>query len=383
MSNKIVKKGDVMRKKLTYCIIGAGNGGLAMAGYLAKIGYKVNLFNRTLEKIIPLQKEPTIHLTGEVTGPGILNKVTSHIGEAIKDADVIMVTIPAIGHRSIAMEMATYVQDGQTLILNPGRTGGALEVYEILSKQGKSKDIVVAEAQTLIYAARMTSPNSVHIFQTKKEVTLAAIPAIKTKYVLSLINDAYPQFIEAKDVLETSINNYGAIFHPAPTLLNSGHIERGIPFQYYIDGITPSIGKFLEKMDMERMKIGRTLQVQTLSALDWLEETYEAHGISLYEGVQNTSAYKGLQAPSGLQIRYIYEDVPCSLVPMESIAHVLGFRTPAISSIIDIAQIMTGRDFRFEGRTADKLGLAGLTIADMHNLARNGSVIGSELEEVM
>ena len=68
---------------------------------------------------------------------------------------------------------------------------------------------------------------------------------------------------------------------------------------------------------------------------------------------------------------------------MESIARVLGFRTPAISSIIDIAQIITGRDFRLEGRTANKLGLAGLSIANMHDLARNGSVIKSELEEVM
>ncbi len=65
--------------------------------------------------------------------------------------------------------------------------------------------------------------------------------------MLKLINEAYPQFISATDVLETSINNYGAIFHPAPTLLNSGHIERCSPFEYYTEGITPSIGNFLEK----------------------------------------------------------------------------------------------------------------------------------------
>ena len=60
-------------------------------------------------------------------------------------------------------------------------------------------------------------------------MTLAAIPATKTDYVIGIINDAYPQFKKANDVMETSINNYGAIFHPAPTILNSGHIERGAP----------------------------------------------------------------------------------------------------------------------------------------------------------
>lgn len=372
-----------MNKELTYCIIGAGNGGLAMAGYLAMIGYKVNLYNRTLEKILPLKKDLTIHLTGEENGYGVLNKVTNNIEEAIKGADIIMVTTPAIGHYNIAIEMAPYLVDNQIIILNPGRTGGALEVYETLLKERGRNNIIVAEAQTFIYAARATALNSAHIFKSKKEVTLAAVPATKTNYVLNLLNEAYPQFTSAKDVLETSINNYGAIFHPAPTLLNSGHIERGAPFEYYTEGITQSIGNFLEKMDKERMEIGRILQVPTVSAKQWLFDTYGAYGDSIYEAVQNNPGYKGLQAPVGLDIRYIYEDVPYSLVPMESIAHVLGIKTPAISSIINIAQIMTGRDFREEGRTADRLGLEGLSVLEMHMLAREGTIVKTELEEAI
>lgn len=370
-------------KKLRYCVIGAGNGGIAMAGYLAMIGYEVNLYNRTLDKILPLMKDRTIYLTGEKNGHGVLNLVTNNIEEAISDADIIMVTIPAMGHYSIAKEMAPYLKDGQIIVLNPGRTGGALEVYETLLRERKKNNIIVAEAQTFIYACRSTTYNHAHIFKSKKEVTLAAIPATKTNYVLELINEAYPQFVAAKDVLETSINNYGAIFHPAPTLLNSGHIERGAPFEYYIEGITPSIGNYLEKIDRERMELGRMLQVNTLSAVDWLKESYGVEGNTIFEAVQNNPAYKGLQAPKGLQIRYIYEDVPYSLVPMESIAHSLGIKTPAISSIINVAQLMTNRDFRAEGRTADRLGLEGLTIAEMHMLARKGIIVRRRLEEVV
>src|SRR5699024_3928614 len=112
-------------------------------------------------------------------------------------------------------------------------------------------------------------------------------PANKTEEVIDLLKPAYPQFVSAKDVIETSINNYGAIFHPAPTLLNSGHIERGAPFEYYTEGITPSIGGFIEKMDTERMALGRLLNIHTLSAKDWLEETYGAKGDTLYEAIQN------------------------------------------------------------------------------------------------
>lgn len=367
---------------LNFSIIGAGNGGMAMAGYLAMIGYKVNLYNRTLENILPLIKNPVISLTGEKIGIGVLNKATNRMEEAIEGADIIMVTVPAMGHYQMAVEMAPYLQDGQIIVLNPGRTGGALEVYETLRKYKCEKDIIVAEAQTFIYACRTTSSNSAHIFQVKNEVTLAAIPSSMTNHVINLLKFAYPQFISAADVLETSINNYGAIFHPAPTLLNSGHIERGAPFEYYTEGITPSIGDFIEKMDQERMEIGKALQINTLSAKDWLYESYGAKGKNLYETVQNNPAYKGLQAPKGLSIRYIYEDVPYSLIPMSSIARELGIKTPAINSIINIAELITGKNFYMEGRTIERLGLKGLLVYEMHKLAQTGKLDKKDEEGV-
>lgn len=367
---------------LNYCVIGAGNGGMAMAGYLAMIGYNVNLYNRTLEHIFPLMKNPTISLTGSEVGLGKLNIVTNKIKEAIENSKIIMVTVPAMGHYEIAREMAPYLSDNQIIILNPGRTGGALEVYETLRRYGCEKDVIVAEAQTFIYACRAMSANSAHIFKVKKEVTLSSIPSNKTNYVLNLLNRAYPQFIPAKDVLETSINNYGAIFHPAPTLLNSGHIERGAPFEYYTEGITPTIGKILEKMDDERMEIGRKLKINTLSARDWLNETYGAKGRNLYETIQNNPAYKGLGAPMGLNIRYIYEDVPYSLVPMSSIGREIGIQTPTIDLIIELSQLITGKDFYYTGRNISKLGLEGLSIDEMHEIAKTGKIPHGDKEVV-
>lgn len=143
--------------------------------------------------------------------------------------------------------------------------------------------------------------------------------------------------------METSLNNFGAIFHPAPTLLNSGHIERGITFDYYTEGITPSVGRFIERMDKERMEIADKLNIDTMSAKDWLYETYGSKGDTLYDAVQNNPAYKGLKSPKGLNIRYIYEDVPCSLVPMSSLAKQLDIETPAIDSIIVLSEIITGK----------------------------------------
>jgi opine dehydrogenase len=359
-------------KDVRFAIIGAGNGGLSMAGYLALSGFIVNLYNRTQEKIETLMSDPVIELSGSVNGKGRLNLVTSKIEEAIKDTDIIMVTIPAIGHYSIAAAMAPYLEDGQIIVLNPGRTCGALEVYETIRKYGCMKDIVVAEAQTFIYACRATGANSAHIFSVKNEVALSAIPAIFTRKVINLLSEAYPQFIPANDVMETSLNNFGAIFHPAPTLLNSGHIERGQTFEYYLEGITPSIGQMLERLDYERLKVARVLGVKAVSAIEWLRESYGANGDTIYEAIQNNPAYRGLTAPTALHNRYIYEDVPYSLVPIASIAQDIGIETPAIDTIIRLANIMTGRNFYEEGRTVEKLGLKGLDIGQIHQYAQTG-----------
>ena len=66
---------------------------------------------------------------------------------------------------------------------------------------------------------------------------------------------------------------------------------------------------------------------------------------------------------------------------MESMASLFGMKTPAISSMINIAQIMTNRDFRSEGRSADRLGLEGLSIAEMHLLARKGRITKRRFDE--
>ncbi|KXG74240.1 Opine dehydrogenase [Fervidicola ferrireducens] len=361
-------------ENVRYAVIGAGNGGLAMAGYLGLMGFTVALYNRSIEKIKILVEKPEILLTGAVEGIGRLSTVTDNIKEAVKDSDIIMITTPATAHRELARMMAPHLDDGQIIVLNPGRTCGALEVYQTLREAGCDRDITVAEAQTFIYACRATGPDSAKIFSVKNEVKLAAIPASRTEYVIWLLSAAYPQFKPARDVMETSLNNFGAIFHPAPTLLNSGHIERGQTFEYYLEGITPSIGQMLERLDAERMKVARLLGVKTMSAVKWLEESYGARGNSIYEAIQNNPAYKGLTAPKDLKTRYIYEDVPFSLVPISSLAKNMGIETPAIDTIIRLANMMTGENFWETGRTVEKLGLAGLDPSQIIEFAQQGYI---------
>lgn len=349
-------------------VIGAGNGGLAIASHLARTGHKINLYSIFKGELEPIISKGGIELEGVEEGFAVLNKVTNNVKLALDGADLVMIVTPANAHAKIARDCAPYLKDNQVVILNPGRTGGALEFSKILIEEKIKNKPIIGEAQTLIYACRKISPTKAVIYGVKKSLYVASFPAKNIEKLMKVLNRAYPQFVPAANVLQTSLNNIGAIFHPAPTILNSARIESGEKFDYYHEGITPVVATVLENIDRERVEVAKALKVEAQSAIDFLRESYGVEGNSLYQAIQNNIAYKGVKAPKAVNTRYLTEDIPMSLVPIASIGHQLGILTPNIDSIIKIGSTMLKTDFWKLGRTVEKLGLNNLNSTGIINL---------------
>ena len=146
------------------------------------------------------------------------------------------------------------------------------------------------------------------------------------------------------------------ILHCAPLLLNTGWTENNkSTYCYYYDGITKSIANFLEKLDNERILISKKLQFEVESTKLWLIRTYNVNGSNLYECIQNNISYKTIDAPKSIFHRYILEDVPYGLVPLESLGKILNINLPYTSLVIDLASCLLEIDFRKEGRNKDFL----------------------------
>ena len=362
-----------------HTVIGAGHGGKAMSAHLALMGFSVTLFNRTASHVDVIKKRGGIELdSNEEGGPhgfAKLAKVTSDIGEAIKSAEVIQVVLPSSAHADIAAAVAPHLKNGQIVILHPGRTCGALEFSKVLRDHGCKADVTIAEAETFIYASRSDGPAQARIFRIKEAVPLAALPANRTAKVLEIINEAYPQFIDGVDVLHTGLNNMGAIFHPALTLLNVGWIEaRHGDYQFYIDGATPSVARMLEVLDRERVTVASSLGIRARTALEWLKLAYDTDGDDLYNAIQNQQGYYGIKAPPTLQHRYLFEDVPMSLVPIASIGKRYGVAVGAMESIIKIGSIIHRTDYWRRGRTVEKLGLDRWSVSELTRFVQEGVV---------
>lgn len=351
-------------KKIT--IIGAGNGGQAMAGYLSSIGHIVKVYDRNHETVNYLRNKKFIELEGVLKGIiGSPHLFTDSLKEAIDGSEIIMITTTATAHKEIAQSIAPFLQEDQFIILNPGRTGGALEFHQTLKENGLNKNIHLSETQTLIYACRIIEPGRVNIIGIKDRVLLSGFPASETQKIIDCLKPLYGCFYPAKNVLRTSFENIGAVFHPSVLLFNAASIERGESFYFYRD-MTAGLAHIIETLDAERLAVAKAYGIDLISAKDWISYAYNGvKGETLCERMHNNPAYYDILAPTKINCRQITEDIPTGIVPMSEFGDVAGVETPIMDSLIDLCSTLMNTDFRNSGRTLKNLGLENLTIEDI------------------
>jgi opine dehydrogenase len=344
-------------------VVGAGNGGQAAAAHLALDGHRVCLYDRFPEATEAFSESRQLTITGSVAGTAVLRDVTNDIAEATSGAEIILVILPGFALRWFAETIAPFLVDGQVVILHPGGTGGALEVRRVWTESGMESDVTLGETDSLVYACRLTRPGEPSVKAIKRAVAVAALPAERLDAAFLPFSRLYPQAQRAPSVLATGLSNMNAVIHPAVVLLNAGLIDgRKTGFQFYRDGVTPAIARVVRAVDRERMAIAAALAVPHMSCEQWVQSRYGVTGNDLAElfGRLDAVVYQGIGAPESLEGRYISEDVPMGLVPMEAFARLAGVAVPAMSAIISACGLVNDVDYRTEGRTAERLGLDGL-----------------------
>ncbi len=109
---------------MNVAVLGAGNGGFAIAADLALAGHRVRLWSRSASALGPLAGEPALTLVAEGRqGSARLERATTEIAVAVAGAEVVIVPLPATGHADLAERLAPHVNEGQTILLTPGTLG--------------------------------------------------------------------------------------------------------------------------------------------------------------------------------------------------------------------------------------------------------------------
>jgi opine dehydrogenase len=279
-----------------------------------------------------------------------------------------MIVVPAFAQKAFIDVCAPYLKDGQVLLLSPGRTGGALMAEKALRENGVKANVMIAETSTLFYATRIVGPAQIMVYADKICLYTGVLPVSKTAETLRVINKIYPEFIGVSSILETGLYNIGGVFHPAPALLNAGWIEStGGNFKFYAEAMTPSVVRVMEAIEKERLDLCEAFGLKRKGIVDILNEYYGNlyPGWSLYEVAHRSEVYASVMGPPSMTARFISEEVPNTLVPMTLLGRASGVRTPTMDILVDVANTMNGYDYRKEGRTLEKLGLSGMSVAEI------------------
>ncbi len=335
-------------------VIGAGHAGHAMAAHLSLSGFAVALYELPdfAHNLDPVRAQGGIRLTG-VVGEGFarLERVTTEIAAAVQGASHIFVATQALAHERVARLLAPHLAPGQTIVLFPG-SGGTLQFVQVFREHGQVPRVFLAETVTLPYACRLRGPAwvNVHAGPGRREV-IGVFPARDTAAVVSNLRAIYPTLTPARHVLEAALYNPNILLHPVGVLFNLGRIEHAKgEFWMYREGFTPSVMAILRALEGERAAILRILGVEPMP--------FEAYYRWRYGTDWGDFAAVSSKGPASADTRYIREDIPMGMVLLSSLGAQFGIPTPTADALIHLSSVIHGTDYRAQGRTTERLGIA-------------------------
>ena len=361
----------------TVAIIGAGPGGLRLVANLGLRGYHLHLNDIVDAKLAAVRARGGIDVEGEPGGFAPLELATTDLGAVVDGAQLIIVVSGGNTQPAVARALAPLLVDGQTILLIQGNTGGSLIVRRELDRAGCRADVSLAETDTYPYAMRMVAPTVMRQTTQKRWLQVAAFPGSRGAAMHARIARLFPQAVAAPDILHTGLTNMNAVLHVANCIGSAARIERGGGHMFYGEGVTSAVANLYAAVDAERMAIAAALGVRVPSLVDWVERAYAVREESLVTTFARLTyepdgPYVANKAAGTLDHKYVTEDVPTGLMPMQELGSATGTPTPAIDALVAVAGMMLKRSFSAEARTLERMGLAGLDAGQIRGVVRDG-----------
>ncbi len=340
-------------------VLGAGNGGTAVAAELSLRGHYVNLIKTShamhddnFDYIIKQNGQVNLIENGKKVTARIKN-VTRDISQ-ICDSEIIIIYIQTNYHEDLIKRIKPYLSDGQILLINPGYLSTAYVI-----KHCDDVDITVCEAQSSFIDCRIVEPGTIKIGFRNVRNPIGIYPKSQKNYCKDKLNELGYPLVYLPSVVEAALHNPNLIVHTVGAIMSIPRIEKTKgDYCMYHEVFTPSVWKMLESLDNEKMNVMEKLGCKRISYVEackfrnTLDDKRNAKDVFFWYAGMPTRA----KGPIVVDSRYITEDVPQGLVLLETLGYKLKIKTPVCTSLINIASAALDRNFRMEGRSIERLG---------------------------
>lgn len=343
----------------------AGAGGIACgyAAYLETRGHRARLWSpRGGSAVGGLRAQGALdsHATPDI----------AHSAEdLVRGCDVVILALPATGHKAVMEAIAPHLRDGQPVIISSHAAFGALYLRKLT--RARALSVPVIAWSTTVLTARRLGSEAVHIGNIRARVDMTTVPATQREAGLACCEGLFgPVFRDCGDIVSITLSNLNPQNHLAIALCNATRIEKGEVWRQF-DNMTPMVARLVERLDDERLAIARAMGLSVRTAHEHFNLSY---GVDLSPdlGVMFAAMRaRGLggNGPATPDTRYVTEDVPFGLVPTIRLGRMTGQDAVLHQAGLSIMSAMYGRDFATECDLTQALGLDAMTLTDLQAAA--------------
>lgn len=342
-------------------VLGAGAGGLASTVHLACQGHDVRLWNRSWGALEPIIAH------GGVGADGIFGQlhveprtVTDDLDTALAGAEAVVVSLPALAHEAVFDALVTR-SVRVPIVLSPGGSGGALHFRARCLAAGAPIP-PVAELSTLTHVARASS-GTVHVSGAALHVWGGCLPGGED--AVAQASEFFSCVVRADDVIQSSLTNVNLVLHPPGAVLGAAWVEATHgAFTFYVEGMTPAVGRVMAALDGERRVVGRAFGHALPSLVGEMARIGTVPSGSdegdLLGAISAGEANATITAPDSTGHRYYREDIPFGLMTLVTLGRIVGEELPTANALAELGRLIIGEGPFAAGRNAERLGLAGV-----------------------
>ncbi|MDQ4213091.1 NAD/NADP octopine/nopaline dehydrogenase family protein [Microbacterium sp. ASV81] len=340
-------------------IVGGGSIGLAAAVDLTRRGYRIDaIIEADQHRAASLRCAGRIRLTGLIGDGELPDPPVSSSCDAVSEADTVLIATTADRYEHVAQGMANHVFARQLVVLATGYVGGAARFAAALRRHGTTiaDTPAIFALNTSPYLSYADGQGAVHVAAAKSWMEATAVSPGIAKTHADAIASLFPGCVVADEQMASSLNNPNPIAHVPAYVLNAtqaqneaaGRIPAGGAF-HLSDVTSVQLENLRTRLDDERLEVMAALGFASL-ALSRGDFGNRAYG----PGAREASPPR--IGPT-FQRRFLVEDVPFGLIPLEMLAQRTGTPVPSITGLIDLVNGMTGVDYRAAAPALADLGV--------------------------
>ena len=357
---------------MNVAIVGAGAIAFGSAALIEAGGHRAGLWSPSGRGTVGLAREGSLSYAGVMTGiahPAVLPDVAEIAG-----CDVVLIAVPANGHRAVMERLAPYLESRHTVIVS-----GALSLSPLyLSKLVCARDVrpAIASFGTTVLTARRSGEAAVSINVLRARLDVAAIPASDGARALEVCKSLFgDRFDLAASALAIALVNINPVAHAGLALANLTRIELGEAWPQY-RYLTPAVARLIDALDAERRAVAASFGLSVRTIEQHFEHSFDLPRAPLADQAALLHARRGgPPGPTSLDTRFVLEDAPFGLGFTAAVARIAGIRVPLTDACLDVLSALWGRDLRADNDILPKLDLGSLDAAGLARLATEGYAV--------